>query len=136
MLVAQHIAHGPMPLTDDCTRSFSDEKVRELARRVFVSEDPAATAAYPGRQPTSMKIILRDGTSHTASCERILGESDHPLPSESLAAKFMELAQPAWGANTHAIWSDLVGIRDVTDVGSMIARWRKTATDHQQGGRS
>jgi 2-methylcitrate dehydratase PrpD len=135
MLVAQRIARGRMPLTDDCTHSFSDETVRVLARRVFVSENPAATAAYPERQPTRMTVFLRDGTSHTASCERILGESDHPLSIEALEAKFMELAQPVWGIDAQSIWSDLIRIGDFTDVGGVVARWQKAAADNQQGGR-
>jgi 2-methylcitrate dehydratase PrpD len=90
---------------------------------VFVSEDQAATNAYPDRQPTQMTLTLRDGATHTISGERILGESDHPLPREALEAKFVELAEPAWGARAPGIWKDLGGVRDVPDVGSMIATW-------------
>lgn len=123
VLVARRIVHGPAPLTDDCSRAFADRRVIDLAQRVLVSEDQEATAAYPDRQPTHMTLMLRNGTSHTISGERILGESDHPLPIEALEAKFMELAEPAWGAKSQRIWSGLVGIRDVTNVGSMIATW-------------
>ena len=123
MLVAQRIVHGAVPLTDDCMRAFSDRRVIELAQRVFVSEDQAATNAYPDRQPTQMTLTLRDGPTHTISGERILGESDHPLPREALETKFVELAEPAWGARAPGIWKDLGGIRDVPDVGSMIATW-------------
>ncbi len=123
MLVAQRITHGRTPLTDDCSRAFADQTVLDVARRVFVSEDPAATAAYPERQPTRMTFTLRDGTSHTASCERILGESDHPLPIEALEAKFMELTKSVWREGAQDIWRDLGRMQEVRDVGSLVAVW-------------
>jgi 2-methylcitrate dehydratase PrpD len=124
MLVAQRIVHGPMPLTDDGTRAFADPVVRELAGRVFVSEDKAATAAYPERQPTRMRIVLRDGRSRMIASERILGESDQPLPSGALEAKFVALTDASWGNAAANAWRDLNGIADVPDVGQLIAGWR------------
>lgn len=123
MLVAQRIVHGPVPLTDDCTRAFADRRVIDLAQRVFVSEDQQATAEYPDRQPTHVTLILRDGTSQAVSAERILGESDHPLPPAALEAKFMELARQAWGDKVKRIWTQLVGIQGVADVSRMVAQW-------------
>jgi 2-methylcitrate dehydratase PrpD len=123
ILVARRIVHGSTPLTDDCTRAFADRRVIDLAQRVFVSEDQQATAAYPDRQPTHMTLILRDGTSQAVSAERILGESDHPLPPAALEAKFMELAGQAWGDKVKRIWTQLVGIQDVADVSRMVAQW-------------
>jgi 2-methylcitrate dehydratase PrpD len=134
MLVARRIAHGPAPLTDDCTRAFADRTVIDLARRVFVSEDPSATAAYPDRQPTCMTIRLRDGASHTTSCERILGESDHPLPKTALEAKFIELAQPRWRSAATTAWADLEQMREIADVGNSVAKWSAAVEKHEDGG--
>jgi len=128
MLVARRIVHGPTLLTDDCTRAFSDAKVRELAQRVFVTEDAGATAAYPDRQPTRLAITLRDGNRYTSSSERILGESDHPLPSGALEAKFVELTTPAWGAaRAKSAWCDLGRMHEINDVGSLVAGWPAAA---------
>jgi 2-methylcitrate dehydratase PrpD len=62
MAIAQRIVLGPLPLTDDGARAFANPQVEDLARRIFVVEDKAATAAYPDRQPTRMTVTLRDGT--------------------------------------------------------------------------
>ena len=53
-------AHRPRPgaLTDDGTRAFADPAVEHSAR-VFVTEEKAATAAYPERQPTRMTVVMR-----------------------------------------------------------------------------
>jgi len=124
MLLAQRIAHGHISLTDDGTRAFADPVVRELAGRVFVSEDKAATAAYPDRQPTRLKIVLRDGGSQGIASERILGESDEPLPSGVLEAKFVALTEASWGHAAPDAWRALNRIADVPDVGHLIAGWR------------
>jgi 2-methylcitrate dehydratase PrpD len=111
-------------LTDDGTRAFADPVVREQAGRVFVSEDKAATAAYPDRQPTRLTIVWRDGGSLTVASERILGESDQALPSGVLEAKFVALTEASWGDTAASAWRDLNRIADVPGVGQLIAGWR------------
>jgi 2-methylcitrate dehydratase PrpD len=124
MLVAQRIAHGSIPLTDDGTHAFADPAVRALAVRVFVSEDKAATAAYPERQPTQMRVVMRDSRTHAVSNERILGESDRPFPSGILEAKFAALTEASWGDAAATAWRDLIGITDIPDVGRLLEGWR------------
>jgi 2-methylcitrate dehydratase PrpD len=124
MLVAQRLAHGSIPLADDGTRAFADPAVHALAARVFVSEDKAATAAYPERQPTQMRVVMRDGRTHAVSNERMLGESDRPFASGILAAKFAALTEPSWGDAAAAAWRDLIGITDIPDVGRLLEGWR------------
>ena len=124
MLVAQRIAHGSIPLTDDGTHAFADPAVRALAVRVFVSEDKAATAAYPERQPTQMRVVMRDSGTHVVSNERILGESDRPFPSGILEAKFAALTEASLGDAAATAWRDLIGITDIPDVGRLLEGWR------------
>ena len=121
--VAQRITHGPVALTDDGARAFADPVVADLARRIFVSEDPAATAAYPDRQPTRIAVVFRDGQSRSASSERILGESDHPLPAGTLEAKFNALTDADWSGGA-AAWRDLNRIQEIKDVRRLIEGWR------------
>jgi len=123
MLVAQRIAHGSIPLTDDGP-AFADPAVRALAVRVFVSEDRAATAAYPERQLTQMRVAMRDGRTHAVSNERILGESDRPFPPGILEAKFAALTEASWGDAAATAWRDLIGITDIPDVGRLLEGWR------------
>jgi 2-methylcitrate dehydratase PrpD len=123
MAIAQRIVLGPLPLTDDGARAFANPQVEDLARRVFVVEDKEATAAYPDRQPTRLTVTLRDGTRETLSAERILGESDHPLPDGALEAKFVALVDGAWGGGAAAAWRDLARIDEIADIGQLIDRW-------------
>jgi 2-methylcitrate dehydratase PrpD len=131
MAIAQRIVLGPMPLTDDGARAFGNLPVEDLARRIFVVEDKAATAAYPDRQPTRMTVTFRDGTREKLSAERILGESDHPLPDSALEAKFVALVDEAWDGGATAAWRDLARIDEIADIRQLIDRWCGTITSRR-----
>ena len=124
MLVAQRIAHGSVPLTDDSTRAFADPVVRELADRVFVSEHATATALYPDRQRTRMTVILCGGATHSLASDTILGESDRPFPAGVLEAKFASLTEASWGNAAATAWRDLNRITSIPDVGRLLGAWR------------
>jgi 2-methylcitrate dehydratase PrpD len=124
MAIARRIVHGPVALTDDGDRAFSDPAVAALAQRIFVTEEAAATSAYPARQPTRVRITFTDGRGETLASERMLGEWDHPLPATALQAKFVELAEHAWGGGAARAWAELSRIEEVADVRRMIAGWR------------
>jgi 2-methylcitrate dehydratase PrpD len=124
MAIAQRIVLGPSGLTDDGSRAFCNPQVEDLARRVFVVEDKAATAAYPDCQPTRMTVTFRDGTRQTLSAARILGESDHPLPNGVLEAKFVALVDQTWGGGAAGVWRDLARIEEISDIRRLIDRWR------------
>jgi 2-methylcitrate dehydratase PrpD len=126
MAIAQRIVQGPRPLTDDGARAFGNAQVEDLARRIFVVEDKSATAAYPDRQPTRMLVRLRDGTRHSLSAERILGESDHPLPDRALEAKFAALVDEPWSGGAASAWRDLARIDEISDIRQLIEGWCAT----------
>jgi 2-methylcitrate dehydratase PrpD len=127
MAIARRIIHGPVPLTDDGARAFADAQVASLAARIYVVEVKAFTDAYPDRQPTRMTVKFRDGRSESLSAERILGESDYPLPESILQAKFIELVDQSWGAGAVAAWRDLARIEEIEDVSRLIAGWRSAS---------
>jgi 2-methylcitrate dehydratase PrpD len=124
MAIAQRIVLGAPRLTDDGARAFGDPQVAALARKVFVIEDKEATAAYPDRQPTRMTVTFRDGTQHLLSSDRILGESDHPLPDGALEAKFISLVDETWVGGAANAWRDLMRIEEIADIGRLIDCWR------------
>ncbi|MSO77657.1 MAG: MmgE/PrpD family protein [Alphaproteobacteria bacterium] len=127
--IARRILLGREPLTDEGSRAFKDPAVKALAARIFVTEDPAATAAYPDRQPTRLRLTFRDGRETTEVCDRILGESDNPLPAEALLEKFMALTSPAWGEPAaRAAWAALAAIEGLDDVGAMTETWVAAAS--------
>lgn len=124
MVVARRIAHGALTLTDDGTRAFADPVVQDLAQRIFVTEDQAATAAYPDRQPTAMMVTFSDGRTETLAFERILGESDHPLPAGTLEAKFASLTRMAWPEPVVvAAQRALARIDEIPDMGGLVKDW-------------
>jgi 2-methylcitrate dehydratase PrpD len=124
MAIARRINHGPVPLTDDGSRAFADAQVAALAARIYVVEDKAFTDAYPDRQPTQMTVKFRDGSTESLGAERILGESDYPLPESMLQAKFVELVDQSWGAGAAGAWRNLARIDEIEDVSRLIAGWR------------
>jgi len=132
MAIARRIVHGPVALTDDGERAFGDPAVAALAQRIFVAEDKAATSAYPDRQPTRLRITFKDASAEAAGGERILGESDHPLPLAALEAKFVELAGGAWGGGADRAWAELSRIEEIADVRSLIAGWKKQMGTHSR----
>ena len=126
--VASLIRRGGHDLTADGTADFADPVVRRLARRVFVQEKPACTAAYPTRQETRVTIRLRDGRVESASASHIRGEAENPLGEAELAAKFVALASSAWGArNAQAAWVQLAQVEQLRSVRTLTARWQDYA---------
>ncbi|MEQ9126466.1 MAG: MmgE/PrpD family protein, partial [Alphaproteobacteria bacterium] len=113
--LAARLVLGPRPLVDDGAAAFGDARVRALARRIFVTEDAAATAAYPDLQPTALVVSFADGRAETASIDRMLGESDRPFPAGVLARKFHELAAPALGEAAAARAYDAILRLDACD---------------------
>ena len=87
-------------------------------------EEKAFTDAYPDRQPTRMTVKFRDGGTESVSAERILGESDYPLPESILQAKFVELVDQSWGAGAVGAWRNLARIEEIEDVSRLVAGWR------------
>ena len=98
--------------------------VAALAARIYVVEEKAFTDAYPDRQPTRMTVKFRDGGTEAVSAERILGESDYPLPESILQAKFVELVDQSWGAGAVGAWRNLARIEEIEDVSLLVAGWR------------
>ena len=62
----------------------------------------------------------------------MLGEWDHPLPMAALQAKFVELAEGAWGGGAVRAWTELSRIEEVADVGRLVAGWRERMRAHSR----
>lgn len=124
-LIAAQIVRGLEPLTDDGAAAFADDRVHALARRVFVAEDPAMTAAYPDKQPAAVTVTWSGGGTDRVAVDRALGESDHPLPEGSLRQKFIELATQALGeARAGAAFDTLTRLDEQASVAELLADLR------------
>jgi 2-methylcitrate dehydratase PrpD len=113
---------------DDCGVSafqepaLSDARVRALAQRVEVVEDPALTAMTPGARPARVEMRLRDGRVLDRQVNQPLGEFDRPYPGSLLREKFVALAGPDLeGPAAASAWElcrragELKSARDLTD---------------------
>ncbi len=95
--LATRIVHGHTRLPAFEIGAVVNPVVQALARRVFVTEDPAHTAAYPATQRCDLQIRLRDGRMLNGHCEIMRGEPENPHSTDALRQKFFDLAVPLWG---------------------------------------
>jgi 2-methylcitrate dehydratase PrpD len=85
--------------------ALSDPRVRALARRVDVVEDPALTALTPHARPARVEVSLADRQRITRQVDQPSGEFDRPYPEAALREKFVALASPDLGsAGANAAW--------------------------------
>ena len=101
--------------------ALSDARIRALARRVEVLEDPALTALTPGARPARVEMRLADGRVLVRQVDQPFGEFDRPYPESALREKFVALVQPELGApGAGSAWdlcrgaSELKSARDLT----------------------
>lgn len=81
-----------------CTEAVSDSKLRALAERVSVREDPRYTAMTPVRRPARVTVRTKEGKLFQAEVERSSGGPDAPLSREMVVEKFRSLADPILGS--------------------------------------
>jgi 2-methylcitrate dehydratase PrpD len=118
--VASLVCHGRSGLDNYDATALADPRIRALARRVEVKEDPEATRAFPGRQPTEVTVVLADGTRIVERSDFHRGEAELPHPPGAVRAKFLELTAPTWGrARAEAVHDRVVELERVTDVAAI-----------------
>jgi 2-methylcitrate dehydratase len=113
---------------------FSDERlaaddVRALLPLVTVTEDPAATAAYPDTMATTVEVRLAGGQARSESVTRPLGDPRRGLTEQDVAAKFVRCATAA-GLDETAVRRVLdltLGVADLPDVGVLLRAARDAA---------
>ena len=72
--------------------ALADSKVRALARKVRVLEDPNLTAMLPDIRPARVEVRLFGGDTFSEKVERPTGGFDKPLSDKALTEKFRQLA--------------------------------------------
>lgn len=120
--IATVLHHGAATVEAFRDGARLDPAIRDLARRVQVTEDPAATAALPARRPATVTVTLRDGRRLSARAEINRGDIEAPYRPEDLRAKFRELCTPVWGAaRTEALREAVEGIAGAADTAALDA---------------
>ena len=113
--------------------ALSDPRIRILARRATVVEDPALTAELPGRRPARVEVRLEDGRTLSHQVDIPSGDFDRPYSRQALRDKFVGLAAPVLGERGAAdAWTlcvegldRLKGVRELTDA---LRAWASVST--------
>ena len=95
--VATTIVHGSAGTESFRLQAVHQAFVKELARRVFVAEDPALTAMMPAHRPSRVKLALKSGERLEAEVTMNKGDFEDPYGAVDLKRKYYSLADPVWG---------------------------------------
>jgi 2-methylcitrate dehydratase PrpD len=113
--------------------ALSDARIRALARRVEVVEDPALTALTPRARPARVEVRLADGRVLARQVDQPSGEFDRPYSETALREKFVGLTDASFGRpGAGAAWDlcrragDLKSARELTDGLRALALGRRT----------
>jgi 2-methylcitrate dehydratase PrpD len=96
-LVAYALVYGSVRMNAFDDSRINDPQVRELMRKVYLREDPALTAEFPGKRAAHVAITTTDGArvEHFAPYRK--GDPEAPLTDAEINDKFEELVAPVIG---------------------------------------
>jgi 2-methylcitrate dehydratase PrpD len=95
--VAARIITGQAGVSSFTPQAVNNEDIRELARKVVVSEDPKLTAMMPDRRPSRVKLTLANGESYQAEAFINKGDAEDPYSTEEIREKYFSLLEPIYG---------------------------------------
>jgi 2-methylcitrate dehydratase PrpD len=121
--VATRLVRGSSAVENFTWDAVRDEKVRTLAKRVFVTEDKAMTARLPQFRPAWVDVLMRDGRTLTSSVEANRGDDQDPYSRDELTAKYFSLTARML---PHDVADDMrkkiLALDKVADIRSIFAR--------------
>jgi len=95
----------------------TDPVINALMQRVEMSEVPAYSAQFPGKQLCDVAILLKDGTRLEGRCETIRGEAANPAEPAEYRDKFFAIARPVWGeALSERVYADALNMEKLGNV--------------------
>ncbi|MCP5154451.1 MAG: MmgE/PrpD family protein [Ectothiorhodospiraceae bacterium] len=117
---ATALVHGRVRLDAFTPERIADPVLRRLARKITVTVDDEAQAAFPGRRSARVEVLRTDGSrlSHHAPTRK--GDPDAPLTDAELVDKFEELAFPVLGeARARRLLARLQTLETVSDMAAL-----------------
>jgi len=90
--VAARIVLGSNDLEAYSDEAVADPKVRAMAQRIEVKEDPSFTAMLPDVRPARVEIEFSSGEKVQETVDRPRGGYDRPFSEDELGDKFRRLA--------------------------------------------
>ena len=117
----------PENFSHDCMK---DPRIRDMARRVEVLEDPALTARLPSERPAEVEVSLRDGTQFKASKSDHRGLFTDPHSETELENKFIRCTESILGEQgskqVMEKFLDIESVQDVTSLTDMLRNFQKS----------
>jgi 2-methylcitrate dehydratase PrpD len=114
--LASVLYHGRSGLKSFEEAAVANPTVQALTQRVDLKEDKSFTARYPGEQPVTVRIVMKNGAAHEGQCTLTKGEPTNPHTPEELTTKFFELGEPVWGKPiTQKLYDGLMKLEDIGD---------------------
>jgi len=103
--------------------ALGDARIRDLARRVVITTDPAMSPRRVDAPTARVRVMLRDGRTLEETTTVVRGDALSPVPRDEITAKFLALASPVLGdaqarkvADTVAETDTLEDIRALTEM--------------------
>ncbi len=96
--VATRLVNGSSALASFTWDAVRDPRVRALARKVTIVEDPAMTRRLPHERPARVMITDTAGRQWVSEVGVNRGDDAAPYGPDELAAKFMDLTGRVWPA--------------------------------------
>jgi 2-methylcitrate dehydratase PrpD len=96
--------------------ALSDPRVRALAARVDVVEDPALTGRFPAARPARVEVRLAGGATHSRQVDTAGGDFDRPYSRTLLRDKFVLLTSPVLGPRgARVAWEQGLAVDEAKD---------------------
>ncbi len=96
--VATRLVNGNSALASFTWDAVRNERVRALARKVTITEDPAMTLRLPQERPARVVITDRAGRQWVGEAGVNRGDDASPYSAQELTGKFMDLTGRVWPA--------------------------------------
>ncbi len=118
------VRNSTAPSAFDAT-ALTDAKIRALAEKVQVRENPEYTAMTPTRRPARVTVELKDGRSFSETVYSSRGDPDQPFAKDELDEKYLNLSSPVIGVeNAKAALSAVENFAELATVRNLTERLR------------
>jgi 2-methylcitrate dehydratase len=120
--VAIALLDGEVTQVSFAEERLRDPAVKEIMRKVKVTEDRSLSAMYPEGAPGRVTILTRSGESHVAEIRYPKGHEKNPMTDREIEDKFEKLSAKRLNAEQRQTFIDTIWAVDaVRDVRAMTA---------------
>lgn len=123
--IAVALLDGEVTQASFAEERLRDPAVKEIMRKVKVTEDPLLSAMYPAGAPGRVTILMRSGKSNVAEIRYPKGHEKNPMTDREIEDKFVALSAKRLSAEQCKKFIDTIwavdAVRDVRAVTALLA---------------